>query len=196
MSCSREPINTFPQSTTIYPIVEEKSTEIYVHRGILQEHLRRREWNYDNLNEIVFGKILFKFLFDLPFVRAIEVDEKIYGFIMWIHEDTRIITNIESSHETSVFEIGFNSSTKDFISSDCETTKSGLQFTKACFTNPIPFKDGRRIIVEEIFKNHPTVSSIKEGNDDTRYIVRAGPTSETKYALDANFVFRPYIIKF
>lgn len=198
MSCPTNVYPAFPCSGAIHAYMdeEENSSEIYVHRGIIQEkHNPPEVVTFDS------DRAVYDFLRTLRFVKYVEADTGNRCYVVWVHEDTHLVAKNEddTSRKTSVFAIGFRPTTcySEPVEFEVGAHSTGWVGHNIRNTDPVPNQHIRQLITNEVFSNHSAVSSIREATY-AFYAQEAGPSAmdEYYYPTSVRFVFRTYIINF
>lgn len=200
MSCPSNVVSAFPCASQMYEYMAEEGREIYAHRGIFQE---QESVTFDR-EQTFYG-----FLRSLRFVKYIETDRTSRAYVVWVHEDTQLITYAPESkpQRVSVFAIGFRppQSLRYITEEGLEDYEEIALTSGRCATNrrptvPVPIGHIREKLVREAYDNHCEVSSIQEATSGF-YGVTIGPEAPTVeqefyYPVTARVIFRPYVIKF
>jgi hypothetical protein len=202
MSCPSNVDSAFPCASQMHEYMAEEGKEIYAHRGIFQE----QESDPDEFDS---DETFYGFLQSLRFVKYIETDRTSRAYVVWVHEDTQLITYAPESEprRTSVFAIGFRPpQSLRYITEEGFQDYEEIALTRGrCATNrrptvPVPIGHIREILVREAYDNHSEVSSIQEAKAGF-YGITIGPDAPTVeqefyYPVTARVIFRPYVIKF
>jgi hypothetical protein len=198
MSCPYSVYPSFPCSGTLRQYIEDEdnSSEIYVHRGVIQEEI-----NPPEIEAFDFDHSFYNFLRTLRFVKHIEADTRHRCYVVWVHEDTQLVTSSScaSSRKTSIFALGYHPRTRHDTAVDFEegARPGGWVGDSLQETNPVPIQHIRELLTREVFCNHPGVSSIQESTCPN-YAQQAGPNADDDfyYPVSVRFLFRTYIIYF
>lgn len=204
MSCPGQVDSSFPCSPSVHEYFDQdgNSREVYVHRGLIQE-----DEGFDP------SDAFYNYLKTLCCVKYIEVDPYTKSYIVWVHEDTHLISYRTSGRgrsnthtRISVFDLGLNTHeelqydarNEGILPYDEKRLSNGRVYAlNKNSTQPHPAHRICDNLVREAYQNHKGISSIREASSGY-YGITIGPEpgDEYYYPMPAHIIMRTYIIKF